>query len=154
MISRFYLIIAFLLFASFASAQNAILKGRITDGASNEPLPGAYIHFDGLNKGAISDAFGNFEFDKLSPGAYKIKVKYVGFEEFEKEINISSGQVVILNIPLAEKKKELNGVNVYGKLNESNESSSRQSEKNANNITNVISARAMERSPTLMQRLH
>ncbi len=149
MINRFYLIIAFLLFASFASAQDAILKGRITDAETNEPLPGAYIHFDGLNKGAITDAFGSFEFDKLSPGEYKIKVKYVGFDEFEKEINISAGQVVILNTPLAERKKELNAVNVYGKLNESNESSSRQSEKNANNITNVISARAMERSPDL-----
>src|SRR4051794_37252626 len=127
MISRFYLIIAFLLFVSFASAQDAVLKGKITDAASNEPLPGAYIHFDGLNKGAITDAFGNFEFDKLGQGKFKIKVKYVGFEEFEKEINISAGQVVILNIPLAERKKELNAINVYGKLNESNESSSRQS---------------------------
>ncbi|WP_426669578.1 TonB-dependent receptor domain-containing protein [Mucilaginibacter sp. McL0603] len=149
MISRLYLIIVFFLFASLASAQNAILKGRITDGTSNEPLPGAYIHFDNLNKGAVTDAFGNFEFDKLSPGEYKIKVKYIGFEEFEKEINIAAGQVIILNIPLAEHKKDLNTVNVYGKLNESNESSSRQSEKNANNITNVLSARAMERSPDL-----
>ena len=149
MIRRFYLIIAFLSFASFAFAQDAVLKGKISDAANNEALPGAYIHFDGLNKGTITDAFGNFEFDRLSPGEYKIKVKYVGFEEYEKEINITAGQVFVLNIPLAERKSELNAVNVYGKLNESNESSSRQSEKNANNITNVLSARAMERSPDL-----
>lgn len=149
MISKFYLIVILFFTASVASAQNAILKGKITDNASNEPLPGAYIHFNGLNKGAITDPFGNFELNKLSPGEYKVKVKYVGFEEFEKEINISAGQVVILNIQLTERKENLKTVNVYGKLNESNESSSRQSEKNANNITNVLSARAIERSPDL-----
>ena len=149
MIYRFYLIIAFLLFASFAFAQDAVIKGKITDATSNEPLPGAYIHFDGLKRGATTDAFGNFQFDKLSPGAYKIKVKYIGFQEIEKEIKLTDGQVFVLNIPLARSKTELNAVNVYGKLNESNESSSRQSEKNAGNITNVLSARAMERSPDL-----
>jgi outer membrane receptor protein involved in Fe transport len=149
MIRKFYLIVIFTLLVSFAFAQDAILKGKVTDGGSQEPLPGAYVHFDGSNKGIATDAFGNFEFNKLSPGEYKIKIKYVGFEEFEKEINITSGQAVVLNIPLVEHKQDLKTVNVYGKLNESNESSSRQSEKNANNITNVLSARAMERSPDL-----
>jgi outer membrane receptor protein involved in Fe transport len=149
MIRKFYLIVIFTLLVSFAFAQDAILKGKVTDGGSQEPLPGAYVHFDGSNKGVAADAFGNFEFNKLSPGEYKIKIKYVGFEEFEKEIKITSGQAVVLNIPLVEHKQDLKTVNVYGKLNESNESSSRQSEKNANNITNVLSARAMERSPDL-----
>ena len=149
MIRKFYLIVIFTLLVSFAFAQDAILKGKITDGGSQEPLPGAYVHFDGSNKGVATDAFGNFEFNKLSPGEYKIKIKYVGFEEFEKEIQITSGQAVVLNIPLVEHKQDLKTVNVYGKLNESNESSSRQSEKNANNITNILSARAMERSPDL-----
>jgi outer membrane receptor protein involved in Fe transport len=149
MIRKFYLIVIFTLLVSFAFAQDAILKGKITDGGSQEPLPGAYVHFDGSNKGVATDAFGNFEFNKLSPGEYKIKIKYVGFEEFEKEIKITSGQAVVLNIPLVEHKQDLKTVNVYGKLNESNESSSRQSEKNANNITNVLSARAIERSPDL-----
>src|SRR3569623_100878 len=147
MINRFYLIIAFLLFASFASAQDAILKGRITDAATNEPLPGAYIHFDGLNKGAITDAFGTFEFDKVSPGEYKIKVKYVGYAEYEEKIHISGSRV--LNIRLSEKSESLKQVQVYGKTNEESETSSRRAEKNADNITNVLSAQAMQRSPDI-----
>ncbi|MDB5144292.1 MAG: hypothetical protein JWQ66_3005 [Mucilaginibacter sp.] len=149
MIRKFYLIAIFTLLVSFAFAQDAVLKGKVTDGGSHEPLPGAYIHFDGLNKGAVTDAFGNFEFDKLSPGEYKIKIKYVGFEEFEKEVKVTGGQALDLSIALVEHKQDLKTVNVYGKLDESNESSSRQSEKNANNITNVLSSRAMERSPDL-----
>src|SRR5258706_485307 len=40
-------------------------------------------------------------------------------------------------------------VQVFSKINGEEESSSRTSEKNANNITNVISAKAMERSPDI-----
>jgi hypothetical protein len=127
MINRFYLIIAFLLFASFVSAQNAILKGRITDAATNEPLPGAYIHFDGLTKGAITDAFGSFEFDKISPGEYKVKVKYVGYTEYEEKIRVSGDQ--LLNIKLLEKSESLKQVQVYGKTNEESDASSRPCRK-------------------------
>jgi len=147
--SRFYLIAIFILFASFASAQNAAIKGRVSDGKSHEPLPGAYVYLDGLNKGATTDAFGNFEINKLTTGNYKIKVKYIGFGEFEKEVNVTDNQNVVLNVTLTETQESLKAVNVFGKLNESNESSSRKSEKNAGNITNVLSARAMERSPDI-----
>jgi TonB-dependent receptor len=149
MISKNYLFVLFILLASYASAQNASIKGKVTDGKSKEPLPGAYVHLDGLKKGSSTDAFGNFEISKLSPGEYKVKVKYVGFGEFEQKITVSDGQVFVLNIALYESKENLKTVNVYGRLNESNESSSRQSEKNADNVTNVLSARAMERSPDL-----
>jgi TonB-dependent receptor len=147
--SRFYLFITFMLLASLASAQSGTLKGKVSDGSSNEPLPGAYVHFDDSNKGVVTDPFGNFQLDKITPGHYKIKIKYLGFEEFEKEIIIAADEIVVFNIKLSVQKTNLSTVNVFGKLNESNESSSRQSEKNANNITNVLSARAMERSPDL-----
>jgi len=147
--SRFYLIAIFILFTSLALAQNAAIKGRVSDGKSHEPLPGAYVYLDGLNKGATTDAFGNFEINKLTTGNYKIKVKYIGFGEFEKEVNVTDNQNVVLNVTLTETQESLKAVNVFGKLNESNESSSRKSEKNAGNITNVLSARAMERSPDI-----
>jgi TonB-dependent receptor len=149
MISKFYLIAIFTCFASFASAQDATIKGKVTDGGSKEPLPGAYIHIKESKKGANTDAFGNFELSKLNPGKYEVKVKYVGFDEFEQDINIVAGQVLVLNIALKEHQNQLKTVNVYGKLNESTESSSRKIEKNADNILNVLSARAIERSPDL-----
>jgi len=130
-----YLFVLFILLASYASAQNASIKGKVTDGKSKEPLPGAYVRLDGSKKGSSTDAFGNFEISKLSPGGYKIKVKYVGFEEFEQKVTVTDGQAFVLNIVLSESRESLKTVNVYGKLNESNESSSRQSEKNANNVT-------------------
>lgn len=133
--------------ASFASAQTATLTGRVTDGKSHEPLPGAYVHLDGIAKGSTTDAFGTYRIQNLKPGIYNVQVKYIGFKEYEKEINIS-GQAS-LDIFLSDNTQNLKEVNVQGKLNGESESSSRHIEKNANNTTNVLSARAMERSPDI-----
>lgn len=149
MVNKYYLFSFFIFFTSLASAQNATIKGRVSDSKSHEPLPGAYVYLDGLNKSSTTDAFGDFEIGKLTAGEYKIKVRYIGFGEFEKEIDVKENQSFIINIALTETQESLKAVNIYGKLNESNESSSRKSEKNADNITNVLSARAMERSPDL-----
>ncbi|MDB5018380.1 MAG: hypothetical protein JWQ84_3212 [Mucilaginibacter sp.] len=149
MIRKIYLFLLFILFVSFVSAQTAVIKGKISDGKTSEPLPTAYVLLDGTNKGSSTDAFGNFEISKLEPGKYKIKIKYIGFAEYEKEVDIAPGQVFVINIPLSVSSQDLKTVNIYGKLNASNESSSRQSEKKAGNVTNVLSARAMERSPDI-----
>ncbi len=149
MANKFYLLASLILFfSSYTFAQNGTLKGTVTDGKSHEPIPGAYVHFDDAKRGSVTDAFGNYQIANIKPGSYKVKVKYLGFKEFEKEIDIP-GQVISLNIPLEQSAENLNTVDVVGKLNGESESSSRRIEKNANNITNVISARAMERSPDI-----
>jgi outer membrane receptor protein involved in Fe transport len=149
MINKFYLLVLLIFTVSFASAQNGAIKGRVSDDGSKEPLPAAYVRLDGLKKGGTTDAFGSYQLENLKPGEYKVKVIYIGFAAYEKEIDIAAGQTVTLNINLTPSIRDLKGVNVYGKINTGTESSSRLSEKNANNITNVLSARAMERSPDI-----
>ncbi|MCO5934938.1 TonB-dependent receptor [Mucilaginibacter sp. RB4R14] len=142
-----YLISLLLFAASFSYGQQFTLKGQIVDETTKEPLTGAYVHFDDIKGGAITDAFGYYAINGINPGQYKLKVKYIGYTEYEKKIQISGNQV--LNIPLVEKAQSLKLVRVYGKANKESEASSRRSEKNADNITNVISAQAMLRSPDI-----
>ena len=150
MISRFYLFAFFFLLFTGAYAQTTTsITGKVYDEKSHEPLPGAYVHLDDTKTSAATDAFGNFVLGKLTAGPYKIKVTYLGYQEFEKEVTVTSGQNLSLTIGLNESTRNLKTVTIYDKLNQSNESSSRKSEKNADNITNVISARAMERSPDI-----
>ncbi|MDP9047375.1 MAG: carboxypeptidase-like regulatory domain-containing protein, partial [Bacteroidota bacterium] len=139
----------FLFITSFASAQTSIITGRVTDGKSREPLPAAYIHFDGTTKGGTTDAFGNYRIQNITPGSYKIIVKYIGFKDFEKQIDLPAGQTVTLNISLEQNAENLKEVNILGKLNTGTESSSRRIEKNSSSIINVLSARAMQRSPDI-----
>ncbi len=147
--NKLYLIVVFLFLSSIVAAQNAALKGQIMNENTKEPLSGAYVHFDGIKGGSITDAFGHYQISGVSPGSYKVKVKYIGYKEYEQHIELSTGQTLTLNIPLSEKTESLKVISVYAKANTESESSSRRSEKNAGNITNVISAQAMQRSPDI-----
>ncbi|SDP73018.1 TonB-dependent receptor [Mucilaginibacter sp. OK268] len=147
--NKLYLIVVFLFLSSVAAAQNATMKGQIMDENTKEPLSGAYVHFDGIKGGSITDAFGHYQISGILPGSYKVKVKYIGYKEYEQHIELSAGQMLTLNMSLTEKTESLKAISVYAKANAESESSSRRSEKNAGNITNVISAQAMQRSPDI-----
>ena len=151
MIYKLYLTILILLsFTSILFAQQTlVLKGKIYDANTKEPLAGAYVHFDDLQLGALTDAFGGYAFKGLKPGKYKIKVKYVGFKEFEKELNINPNSSPTLNIAMEDNAKQLNGVTIFSKVDPESEMSSRQAEKNAVNIKNIIGAQTMVRSPDI-----
>lgn len=149
MVSKFYFLSFFLLFTTVAFAQNATLKGRITDKSSNELLTGAVVHFDDYKNAVTTDEKGNYALTDIVPGEYKVKVKFIGYEEFEKKIKLNTGQVLVLDIQLDAKNNDLKTVNIYEKLPNGTEEAARDNEKNSNNIKNVISAAAIEKSPDI-----
>jgi len=149
MANKLYTLFSFLFIASTSFAQNVVLKGKVYDEKTKEPLAGAYVHFAHQNGGALTDAFGQFSITKIAAGSYEVKVKYVGYEEFEQEVVLSGNKAVEVNIALKEKAQSLQEAKVYGRASPETEASSRRSEKNAANITNVLSAQAMQRSPDI-----
>ncbi|HEY4196726.1 MAG TPA: carboxypeptidase-like regulatory domain-containing protein, partial [Mucilaginibacter sp.] len=151
MTRKFYsLFIAFLLLIPvLAHAQNATLKGHIIDKETNEPLPGAVIRFDEHKEAISANEKGEYTLSNVAPGEYKVKVKFLGYSEFEKKIKISSGQELVLDIQLSKKSNDLQTVNVFGKMDKESEAAGRSSEKNADNITNVVTAAVMEKSPDI-----
>ena len=149
MTNKIFLILTLFFVITFGYAQNIVLKGQVFDAKTKEPLSGAYVHFDDRKGGALTDVYGQYAITVTSSGAYKIKVKYIGYEEFKKELQFTAGKTTVLNISLTQKTESLKTVNVYGKGIIETEISSRRSEKLANNITNVLSAQAMQRSPDI-----
>lgn len=147
--NKIYLALIFI-FAGFASfAQNSVLKGQVIDGKTKEPLAGAYVYFADRKGAALTDAFGQYSISKMPSGTYEVKVKYVGYKEFKKQIDLTENKVINLTVTLEEKAESLQNVKVYGKAIIESEASSRRTEKKANNIMNVLSAQAMERSPDI-----
>jgi len=147
---KFYLLVTILLLpAFFASAQTISIKGRVFDDVTNEVLPGASVRLDGTDKGTNTDSNGNFQFTDITPGKYKIKVKFVGYSEFEKEIKVTAGQTINLKISLSSKANDLSEVSVFGSIDKETDAASRATEKNANNILNVVGAKAIIKSPDL-----
>lgn len=113
------LIIAFIFLLGLFSiqAQNSI-SGKIVD-SDNQPLAFANIILYNLEtketpKGTISDDNGNYRFENIASGTYKLEVSMLGFEsktikEFKLEANKS------FNFTLAEESQQLNEVVVKSK---------------------------------------
>ena len=116
---RILLCIALSLFVKINSLQaqyTQLLRGTVTDQVIQQPLPGATVSIASLGKSVITDAEGNFRFNAVPVGSYRITVTYMGFKEGVLEnITVISGKETVIAVPLeAIVKKE---VEVYLKAN-------------------------------------
>ena len=125
------------------------IKGTLYNRSTKQKLGGATVS---LKNGAsvlqtVSDDDGEFKFKNIIQGEYLLEINYVGFKKYSQNVVVKDKKE--LHIFLDENVMVLSNVHVFTKINGEEESSSRVYEKNANNITNVISAKAMERSPDI-----
>ncbi len=99
----------FLLFASlnFALAQNATVKGKVSD-IKGVPLPGVTVKANGTQNVAVSDINGNYTI-KVPPNA-TLTFSYIGFANQ----NVEVGSQDIVNVTLTESQNNLNEVVVVG----------------------------------------
>ncbi len=76
------------LFSTMATAQFTV-KGKIFNDETGQPLPGAHITIPGTYLHAVSSMDGAFSMENLKPGKIRLKVSYMGFESWEKEMTLS-----------------------------------------------------------------
>lgn len=82
-----------------AYAQTATVSGQVTDGSTGEPLPGANVVIQDLNKGAATDIDGNYTIKAVKPGTYTIIVSYLGYKQSSQEMELAAGMNT-LNVSL------------------------------------------------------
>ncbi|MCB0664074.1 MAG: carboxypeptidase-like regulatory domain-containing protein, partial [Saprospiraceae bacterium] len=106
------LITAFFLFCVLQlAAQNGIIKGKITDVISNEPVMFANVLVMGTNYGTTSDEEGNYEITGVEPGLYDVRASFVGYNEATQfEIQVTSAKPVTVNFKLEEQSTQLEEV--------------------------------------------
>jgi hypothetical protein len=101
-----------------ASAQNTIyqvVKGTVKDKDTQSSLIGATVVLEGTNPviGVTTDVDGNFKIQQVPVGRYNIQISYIGYEPFVvRELLVSSGKEIVLNIELKESALELEGVTI------------------------------------------
>jgi iron complex outermembrane receptor protein len=101
--------IVFFLASSVYCAQNTgIIKGRVTDINSREPLAGVYIIY-GKHIGTTSDEKG---FYLISTSAWKTSItfQFIGYESVTKDLIIRSNDTTELNIGLEMKIREIDQI--------------------------------------------
>ena len=104
-----------LLFATFVfSQEKQTISGQVI--ADKKGIKEADIFLLGTKLKTITDSIGNYKFENLAIGNYKIQISEMGFETVRKSIILKENDNLILNFDLKETQNNLNEVVVSGTL--------------------------------------
>lgn len=96
--------------AQTTSRKNSEISGTVCDAVTNEPLIGVYLIIEGSKtNGAITDIDGHFLFtvgDSV-PSDAKVKVSYMGYEDYVVPLDVFRNNPVILLKPVNEELEEV-----------------------------------------------
>jgi len=99
-------------------AQMGIIKGRVFNQTTNQPLEFAAIIIQGTTIGSTTDLDGNFIFTGIEPGFKRLVVRYVGYQTtVSSEIQVQGNQTIYVDIPVPESSVQLGEVIVRQNLN-------------------------------------
>ncbi|MFT6715719.1 MAG: hypothetical protein ACJA0Q_000348 [Saprospiraceae bacterium] len=111
---QFKLIIVALIFVpQFAFTQNNTVSGTVKSISNGEDMISAYIFVKGRDEGTVTNFYGFYSLT-LPAGKYTLIYSYTGFDEIEKQVDLSAGDVK-LNIELKEEVTQLSVVEIKAK---------------------------------------
>ena len=79
----------------------ATLTGKVSDSRNAEILIGASVYLEGTEFGINSDIDGNYILFDVPNGEYIVIVKYIGYEDFKKNIIINKDTRIVENFMLS-----------------------------------------------------
>lgn len=82
-----------------ATAQLSV-SGRVTDQQTGAALPGATVTI-GPTINAVSGADGKYLLNNLANGNYKLRVTFIGYQPFEKNVELASNQVINVSLSIS-----------------------------------------------------
>jgi iron complex outermembrane receptor protein len=85
-----------LLLGNIAMAQQSVLTGKVTDGASGESLPGVSIVVKGTTRGTITNVDGNFSIEAAN--GETIQFSFIGFKSQEIVVSGQKNLAVTLTV--------------------------------------------------------
>lgn len=104
-------VLSLLLPLSFAYAQSGKIAGRVTDGSTGEALPGVNVIIDGTTQGAVTDFDGYYTIINVRPGAYNLRVSFVGYiTQITEEIRVNTNLTTEMNFLMEEQRVGLDEV--------------------------------------------
>lgn len=127
-----------------AAAQQAIIRGKITDAVNKEVLTGATVSLAGTNNATVTDVNGDFLI-YARPGNQQVVVRYLGYRDTTITFQLKENETRTTNIALASGYARLSSVMVMGLLQ--GQAKALNQQKNADNIKNVVAADQMGRFP-------
>lgn len=87
-----------LIFCLSIQAQTSDIKIKVITELENEPLIGATVYFEALQKGEVTNIEGIVEFSKIPNGKHLITISFLGFETLETTIQVPSNKVLVFEL--------------------------------------------------------
>ena len=97
---RIILLLLYSFITSNLIAQNGIIRGSVSDATTKMPLFEANIVLLNKNIGTTTDLKGNFKFSEIKQGSYILRVSYMGYQNFEKKIDVKNSANLSFKIEL------------------------------------------------------
>ena|SRR6056297_3059346 len=89
---RFAFSFAILICSLSLFSQRGNLRGVLTDGSSDESLPGANVYIEGVGMGTITDYEGRYQLGNIPAGTHSVTFRYVGYVTQTQEVTITAGE--------------------------------------------------------------
>lgn len=105
-ITKTLVFLVFLCFLSLVSMAQVLIKGKILDSQTNEPLVGATVMIDGTSEGIAADLDGSFSLKTFQTGKQILIFRSVGYTELRKEVTLNKD----LNLGVVKLKTESIGL--------------------------------------------
>jgi outer membrane receptor for ferrienterochelin and colicin len=107
------LILFILLLAVGAFAQNGMIKGRILDAKTNQPLEFAKILIQGTTIGTTSDIEGNYILSSVEPGFKRLVISLLGYQTtISPEFQVQGNLTTFIDVAVTESAVQLREVTV------------------------------------------
>ncbi|RAJ25890.1 TonB-dependent receptor [Gelidibacter algens] len=135
------------LFTSMISAQTTgSIAGKLIDKEyNNEPLAFGNVLLKGTTTGTTSDIDGLYGFENLSPGSYTLVFSFIGYETQELDVEVVSGKVTTVNVPMGASAASLDEVVITTTTRKESETALLLDQKKAVAIKQSIGAEELSR---------
>ena len=78
--------------ADVKSQATMVLSGSIADEISGESLVGVEVKIAGTDRKAYTDFDGNFSFEGVKPGEYKLVTNYISYEKKSEVLKVEANK--------------------------------------------------------------
>ena len=108
-----WLLFLFLVAIQHAYAQNATVRGFVTDASNGEALLGVNVILEnaaGDVRGAATDGDGIYSISRIPTGQYLIRASFIGFQTYRDTLQVRANQRITVNIALLPNEEELDEI--------------------------------------------
>ena len=127
------------------AAGSGIIKGKILDKLTGDPLIGATVAVVGTSLGAPSNLNGEFIIHDVPVGEKTLKISYIGYLTITEQVVVPDGSVVEKDFRLQPQAVEGQAVIVTAQAKGQQEAINQQ--LSSDNIVNVVSSEKMKELP-------